>query len=1037
MVHALTWGQLGDRPVLVSGSGGLASGGTVRLWDPERGQELRTLGAPSTVKALAWGQLGDRPVLASGGGDGTVRLWDPERGRKLRTLDGPSEVQALTWGQLGDRPVLASGNIDGTVRLWDPERSQELRTLTGHTGAVRALAWGLLGDRPVLASGNYDSTVRLWDPERSQELRTLTGHTGAVRALAWGQLGDRPVLASGSDDGTVRLWDPERSQELRTLTGHTALVRALAWGQLGDRPVLASGSHDGTVRLWDPERSQELRTLTGHTDWVQALAWGQLGDRPVLASGSDDHTMRLWVPVIELVQDRLPGYRSDDPDDPDQLNRDAEAAALAEMITALSVSPPLAIGLFGDWGEGKTHFLRRIDDHVNKLASVARSDPGDRLTYSAVRQVRFNAWHYAETDLWASLVAELFSQMAAATPADPGKPANRGLEERRQSRLAAEIAARRQLPERLRAAQDRQEALRQEVEKQADRQWTLPLRLDRQDQARLAGLAGDQSERLYQSMRAAASGIGGTARLTWQFCAVAVRRRSFWLGLLLVAAAIVLAVVARGSLGRLLGTVAGLVALLGTAIQTVRSSLAKLKDQAKPVIEQVQQYAETRRRHLQTALDIATAQVNALQAELHELTPTGQMTALVEQRGGRDSPYRAQLGLMTQIREDFEQMARLLAAPANQPSTQSDVDIVGDELPRIDRIVVYIDDLDRCPPDRVVQVLEAVQLLLAVPLFVVVVAVDPRWLLRSLTVHYQELFDAANPVGTSRDGSWGSTPMQYLEKIFQIPFTLPSVDQTGYTIMIDALTASASAPGSDRSAPGSDGGRSGSLPPPAPVPAAGATAASTVQGQPLPLPAAPVVERFDPLALTDAERQLIALLGPPLVTTPRSIKRLVNSYGLLNALRGSQHEHDLKETSHAGTGGTYHPYRAALALLGILIAFPDLSPAFFPGLLRASSGPGQCSWPQFLKRICPEHTAEGWSSELLGTLAAEAEAHRWRMRVSALEKLTTDAAAAGLPLPEPLEAWAEWVVPVGRLSFETGRSVVTLNSQPFQNRPSP
>ena len=855
---------------------------------------------------------------------------------------------------------------------------------------------------------------------------TLTGHTDPVMAVAWGVLGDRPVLATGSFDGPVRLWDPERGRELRTLTGHTLAVEAVAWGVLGDRPVLATGSFEGTVRLWDPERGRELHTLTGHTGAVEAVAWGVLGDRPVLATGSFDGTVRLWDPVVELVQDRLPGYRSDDPGDPDRLNRDAEAAALAEMITAQSVSPPLAIG---DWGEGKTHFLRRIADHVDRLASVARDDPGDRLSYSAVRQVRFNAWHYAETDLWASLVAELFSQMAAAAPAD------RGMEERRQSRLAAEVAARRQLPERLRAAQDRQQALRQELEKQADRQWTLPLRLDPQDQARLAGLAGDQPDRLYQSMRAAASGIGGTARLAWQFCAAAVRSRWFWLGLLLVAAATVLAVLAREPLGRLLGTVAGLIALLGTAIQTVRSSLAELRNQAKPVIEQVQQYADNRRRRLQTALEIATAQVDALQAELHELTPTGQLTALVERRGRSDSPYRAQLGLMTQIREDFEEMARLLGTPADRLSTESDVDVVGDELPRIDRIVVYIDDLDRCPPDRVVQVLEAVQLLLAVPLFVVVVAVDPRWLLRSLTVHYQELFDAANPVGADRDGSWGSTPMQYLEKIFQIPFTLPPVDQTGYTTMIEALTASAL--GTDRSAPGPHDGHSGSFSPSAPATAAGATAAGAAQGQPPPLPAVPVVERFDPLALTDDERQLMALLGPPLVTTPRSIKRLVNSYGLLNALRGSQHEHDLKETSNAETGSTYHPYRAAIALLGTLIAFPDLSPAFFPRLLQASSTPSPSSWPQFLKQICPEHTADSWSSGLLGTIATEAEALRWRRLVSTLEKLTTDAAAAGLPLPEPLESWAEWVIPVGRLSFETGRSVVTLNSPPTQSGPAP
>ena len=220
------------------------------------------------------------------------------------------------------------------------------------------------------------------------------------------------------------------------------------------------------------------------------------------------------------------------------------------------------------------------------------------------------------------------------------------------------------------------------------------------------------------------------------------------------------------------------------------------------------------------------------------------------------------------------------------------MDAVGDELPRIDRIVVYIDDLDRCPPDRVVQVLEAVQLLLAVPLFVVVVAVDPRWLLRSLTVHYREIFETAGPAAASQEGSWGSTPMQYLEKIFQIPFTLPPVDHTGYTTMVDALTAPAPRP--DRSVPGPDDDRSGSLAPPAPATAdTGPTAAAAARARPQPLPAVPVVERFDPLALTDDERRLIALLGPPLVTTPRSIKRLVNSYGLLNALRGSQHEQDL------------------------------------------------------------------------------------------------------------------------------------------------
>jgi hypothetical protein len=943
-----------------------------------------------------------------------VRLWDPQLGTELRTLDiVDGEVYALAWGQLNGRPALASSGNDGMVRLWDLERGTELRMRVEGPNVWR-LAWGQLDGRPVLAIAIGSAPVQLWDPEQRGRLDIRFGMSGATWALAWGQLNGRPVLAWCNPSGPVQLWDPQLGTELSTVSAGRR-IQALAWGQLGDRPVLASGGKDGTVRLWDPERDEELSALADPAGEVNALAWGQLNGRPVLASGGEDGTVRLWGPVVERIAVRLPTYRSDDPVDPDWLNRDNEAAALAEMIAAQSARPPLAIGLFGDWGEGKTHFLRRIADHVSDLAAIARNDPDDRLTHSAVRQVHFNAWHYAETDLWASLVTELFSQMAAG-PGDPG------VEERRQSRLAADLAARRRLPERLRAAQDRQQAIRQQLEEQADRQQAWLLRLDPQQQALLVGLAGDQPERLYQDMRGAARGVGGTARLAWQLCAIAVRRWWFWLGVLLVAAAIALMVIAPGPLGHLIGTFAGLAALVGTVIATVWSSITELRNKAKPVIEQVQQYAEDRRRRLQTALEVATAQVDALQAELQDLTPTGQLAALVERRSRRDGPYRAQLGMMTQIREDFEQMAHLLATA----SARSDPDAVGDELPRINRIVVYIDDLDRCPPDRVVEVLEAVQLLLAAPLFVVVVAVDPRWLLRSLSVHYRELFASADTDDASRDPIWGSTPTQYLEKIFQIPFTLPPVDQTGYTRMVDALTAAPSRADLGEPDPAADRTNS-SLSAPSAADAGSPTAAITSDTGLQTLSAVPVVARFDPLALTDDERRLIALLGPPLVSTPRSIKRLVNSYGLLNALRGSHHAQDLTETIHDGTGSTYHPYRAAIALLGIVIAYPDLSPRFFPRLLQASSEHRSCSWPQFLKQISSERTADSSSSESGGALASEADALSWRKLVSALDKLTTSAAAIGLPLPEPLEAWAEWVMPVGRLSFETGLSVISLN----------
>jgi hypothetical protein len=524
------------------------------------------------------------------------------------------------------------------------------------------------------------------------------------------------------------------------------------------------------------------------------------------------------------------------------------------------------------------------------------------------------------------------------------------------------------------------------------------------------------NEQLYRSL----AGAGWLATRQTQLAWVIARRiRLKWWALAAgtVAAGVLIGVFAARYRGWLFGLVvatAGAAATLAGPAKAVWEKIRQLRQRVAATVD-----AEQAR--LDLAVSVATREVADLQRQLQNLTAAGQLAGLVAEQAAAGS-YRSRLGLMTQIREVFEQMARLLAAKADQAPAEPAEDLVGDELPRIDRIVVYIDDLDRCPPERVVQVLEAVQLLLAVPLFVVVVAVDPRWLLRSLTVHYEEIFDAPNHVGTSKDRSWGSTPMQYLEKIFQIPFTLRPVDGTGYIAMVDALIASSttSAAGPVTSSPAVTEQAMSERP------AAERAAPRIVNGSPLPLPAPRVAERFDPLALTDDEQRLMALLGPPLITTPRSIKRLVNSYGLLNALRGSRHARDLTENRHAGTGSQYYPYRAAMTLLGTLIAFPDLSPTFFLSLLKSSSDSNSLSWPNFLDRIFPAWDHGRWCSEFLGVIANETEVHHWRTLISELQRFTASANDIGLPLPEPLEAWAEWVIPVGRLSFETGRSISTL-----------
>lgn len=169
--------------------------------------------------------------------------------------------------------------------MWDLEAGVELRTLAGHEGAVWALAVTLDSRRVV--SGSVDRTLKVWDLDSGEEILTLVGHGDQVYAVA--VTPDGRQLVSGSFDRTLKLWDLETGAELRTFTGHQGAVYAVAVTPAGR---LVSGSGDRTLKVWDLETGAERQTLTGHKDVVSAVAVTPDGGRAV--SGSADERLKVW-----------------------------------------------------------------------------------------------------------------------------------------------------------------------------------------------------------------------------------------------------------------------------------------------------------------------------------------------------------------------------------------------------------------------------------------------------------------------------------------------------------------------------------------------------------------------------------------------------------------------------------------------------------------------------------------------------------------------------------------------------------------------
>jgi KAP family P-loop domain len=85
------------------------------------------------------------------------------------------------------------------------------------------------------------------------------------------------------------------------------------------------------------------------------------------------------------------------------------------------------------------------------------------------------------------------------------------------------------------------------------------------------------------------------------------------------------------------------------------------------------------------------------------------------------------------------------------------------------RIVVFIDDLDRCLPTSALQLLESMKLFFDLEGFVFVVGLDREVVQRAVELKYRPLEAAAGAVDSPVKGS------EYIKKVFQLPFTLPPV----------------------------------------------------------------------------------------------------------------------------------------------------------------------------------------------------------------------------------------------------------------------
>ncbi len=527
----------------------------------------------------------------------------------------------------------------------------------------------------------------------------------------------------------------------------------------------------------------------------------------------------------------------------DQLDFENDISSFASVITLEKVDPPLAIGLFGNWGSGKSFFMEKLSERIEEIINSNEAGHVQNVVH-----VKFNSWHYSDANLWASLITQIFESLhdyavkkefGAETIKSIYKDLNitsQQLEET-QKKLDANAKHEKTLQEQ-----------KTEVEETIDKKketlniWTAKDFLKivffdsyiQQDFENIRAQFNEENliDNINQIDEKIAKIDGVRRQIREAISLLKKNHKGQWKWVW------ILAVLFAGVTWLVLGPlkeviqdfIQGGYIVTGLAITWLTNLITKLNpyfDQVRQFHKRIKSLKQTIEKEkekvrlkehdevarlnqeiadltkskatLESEQTLAAERKTKLENEIKEIG-SGKLLASFLANKSTDDSYLKQLGIISWIRQDFKKLDEIFQKQRTVQDSEK-------ELPaevQIDRIVLYIDDLDRCNADVVVKVLEAIHLLLAFRLFVVIVGVDPRWLNNALSEKYKNLFGSVEDKKSNiqpnkqsnatkqteelfSDLAGVATSYDYLEKIFQIPFALKPITKTGREKLIKYL----------------------------------------------------------------------------------------------------------------------------------------------------------------------------------------------------------------------------------------------------------
>ncbi|NQZ23763.1 MAG: hypothetical protein HRT53_17150 [Colwellia sp.] len=672
----------------------------------------------------------------------------------------------------------------------------------------------------------------------------------------------------------------------------------------------------------------------------------------------------------EVEVKEVTAYSNDDINTEDQFNLNKEIKALAGIIAYKQTVPPLAIGIFGEWGGGKSFYMNKLKSEINQLSIGDLSQKTlqhEYPFYKNIVQIDFNAWNYVESDLWASLAQNIYQALY--------EHQNNGSEFNEYWLNVIKYGEKKS-----RALEQNLEGIRENLKNKTAEISNLEANLSTfykgfeiSDVSKIirenfnddiptpiSSILG-QLESTEEAFHGLAKANGEISKISWLSLLTSslktftkpITNRYIALSVLLSLTLIIIAYANPLGLEDLtknitvtLGPFVAAIFTFGKAhlqkvtgwykqFKSVKASLnALIKKNNQNFENETDKFKELNENLNKAVTDKLNieSEINQAKKRLGFLTPEMLINDHISNTID-DNRYGKHLGLPALLNEDFNELASAINLQNEVLDNNALFAKIEDEIeaykkhPHINRIVLYIDDLDRCPPKVVIKVLEAINLFMASNLFIVVLGVDPRWLFSSIREHYSELMTHEH----SKDDDCLdiSTPEEYLEKIFQIPIWLQRPDSSEVlnlvkSIIGDVITQqSQDAPETDKQETSEH-----TTPQEEDITGESSTAKTVDEKDNQDGPSSQELKALETVQLQRLESieiEYIQKLAPILGRSPRSIKRYLNLYRIIKTSLPDDKVQLMINPVNSETYG----YKTIGFLLAVVVGWPRISNFIF------------------------------------------------------------------------------------------------------------